>query len=217
MEYIIYIYRISFIDGNFRYLIVLIDMTKEKIMHYEPFFKLFKKIAERETRVITFLTNEKIPIGSYAFVPSYCADKQCDCRRALVSVYEDKKEAYSKQPLATISYGWEDFKFYRDWSGGFEDKMIQEFKGPALDSMQPQSQYAPFLLATFIDLIEKDEDYAQRLQRHYAFFKYKKGMRMPSKLRALMNPLTPCACQSGKIFKLCCGKNRSRLRKGKRR
>jgi len=113
-------------------------------MLYEPFYKLFPKIAEKETRVVTFITNEYIPIGSYAIVPSYCATKKCDCRRALISVVADKPESYSS-PLATISYGWENEQFYRDWSFGFSDEMIQEFMGPTLDRMQPQSEYATFL------------------------------------------------------------------------
>lgn len=184
-------------------------------MHYKPFYSLYPKIARKETRVITFLTNEKMPRGSYAFIPSFCVDKTCDCRRALINVVEDKTETLNK-PLATISYGWEDFSFYRNWANYLSDEAITEFKGPALDAMQPQSKYAPFLLKTFIDLIENDVDYYRRLQRHYAYFKYKKGMKMPSKLRALMNPLAPCACQSGKIFKLCCGKTRSRFGKRKR-
>jgi len=75
-------------------------------MLYEPFFKLFPKIAEKKTRTITFLTDDDIPIGSYAFVPAYCASKKCDCRRALINVYPDKVEAYTKPQIATISYGW---------------------------------------------------------------------------------------------------------------
>lgn len=185
-------------------------------MHYEPFYSLYPKIAEKETRVLTFLSNEKIPRGSYAIVPAYCNDKTCDCRRALVNIVEDKPEAINK-PLATISYGWEDFDFYENWASYLSDEEIAEFKGPALDRMQPQSEHAPFLLETFVDLIENDADYYQRLQRHYAYFKHKKGMRLPLKLKQLMKPLAPCPCESGKIFKLCCGKNRSRLRKGKRR
>jgi len=94
--------------------------------------------------------------------------------------------------------------------------MLTEFKGPALDTGQPQSQYSPFLLEKFIDLIAMDFDYFQRIQRHYAYFKYKKGMNLPSKLRRLIKPLEACPCDSGKIFKLCCGKTRSRLGKGKR-
>lgn len=185
-------------------------------MLYEPFYKFFPKIAEKETRVITFLTNRDIPMGSYAIVPSFCTDKKCDCRRAFISIVEDKPEAIHS-PIATISYGWEDEQFYRDWSGGFNDEMIAAFKGPALDNMHPQSVYSSFLLETFIDLIENDADYYQRLQRHYALFKYKKGMRLPKELRRLIDPLAPCACESGRMFKLCCGKTRSRFGKRKKR
>ncbi|MFK7984358.1 MAG: hypothetical protein AB8G86_30580 [Saprospiraceae bacterium] len=82
--------------------------------------------------------------------------------------------------------------------------------------MQPQSEHAPVLLKIFTDLIENDEDYHQRLQRHYALFKYKKGMRLPKELKRLIDPLAPCTCNSGKIFKLCCGKSRFRLGRGKK-
>jgi len=185
-------------------------------MHYQPFYASYPKIAEKETRVITFLTNEKIPIGSYAIVPSFCVDKTCDCRRALINVIEDKPEAIDK-PLATISYGWEEFSFYKNWANYLSDDQIAIFKGPVLDTMQPQSEHAPFLLKTFIDIIKNDVDYYQRLQRHYAYFKHKKGMHLPLKLKKLMQPLALCPCESGKIFKLCCGKVRSRIGKGKRR
>ena len=83
-------------------------------MHYEPFFKLFPKIAEKETRVIHYLKDNRKSVDGYAFAPSYCVDKKCDCRRALVSVYPDDEAAFQQEPIATISYGWEDFAFYRN-------------------------------------------------------------------------------------------------------
>lgn len=185
-------------------------------MVYEPFVKLFPKIAEKETRVAHYIGDNKMPQGGYAFAPSYCVDKKCDCRRALVFVYPDDVSALSKEPIATISYGWEDFSFYRNWSNGLSDDTLKEFIGPALDKMQYQSKYSPILLQTFIDNIENDPAYVERLKRHYAFFKYKKGMRMPNDLQKLIQPLNPCPCDSGKIFKLCCGKTRSRFGKKRR-
>ena len=180
-------------------------------MHYEPFYAQYPKIAEKETRVLTFLTNETMPIGSYAFVPSYCNDKKCDCRRTLINVYEDKIEAYRKSPLATISYGWMEDSFYEDWFGSIDEEMLAEFKGPALDSMQTQSKYAPILLKAFSESIIIDPRYVERLKRHYALYKYKKGMLMPTELKKYIKPLEACTCDSGKIFKLCCGKRRSRM------
>lgn len=186
-------------------------------MFYEQFYNVFPKIAAKKTRILYFFNDEYIPDGGYAFSPAYCSNKKCDCRRALVFVFPDTPEGFMEKPLAVISYGWEDFNFYRNWSNSISDEGLEEFMGPALDRGQHQSEYAPYLLEAFIDVIEKDTDYCQRLQRHYAYLKHKKGMRLPLKIKQLMQPLSPCPCESGKIFKLCCGKTRSKFSRGKRK
>ena len=100
----------------------------------------------------------------------------------------------------------EDFEFYEEWSGGIPDDILKEFKGPALDGLQAQSEYAPAVLTVFKNLIKTDQDYVQRLIRHYAYFKNKLGMRLPRELRRVIKPSEACPCRSGQIFRLCCGK-----------
>ena len=79
--------------------------------------------------------------------------------------------------LATISYGWEPLRFYEEWSSGLPDNSLREFKGPALDTFQPQSKYANYFLDFFTLKLTTDAKYVERLKRHYAYMKYKQGMK----------------------------------------
>lgn len=173
---------------------------------YEPFGQYFPKIALKETRVIYIPKNKEIPEGNYIFQDTYCVDKKCDCRRTIISVYPDTPGAFAEKPLAYISFGWEDLKFYKKLLRGFSDEMVMKFKDPMLDMMYDQSAYAPFLLASFINLIETDTDYVASLERHYAYYKDRQGTRLSFKLKRIMRRFEPCPCESGKIYNHCCGK-----------
>ena len=186
-------------------------------MTYQPFPLQFPKLAEKETRIVTIARDDVIPKGSYAFVPLYCTDKTCDCRRALIWVIAEEDRKPASKPLAVISYGWEHFDFYRKWVSSLSDEMVTEFKGPALDSMQPQSVYAPHFLEIFSDIVRTDKDYAQRLVRHYAYFKYKQDMKMPRHLLAAVKPMEACACGSRRVFRLCCGKKKRSVARRRKR
>lgn len=130
-----------------------------------PFHRMFGKDALRETRVAYTKGRDDLPDGEYAFVESYCDEAECDCRRVLISVFLRDS---GKDPLATISYGWEEASFYENLLGMGIDG--EESKGPLLDPINPQSQYSHALLALFKEMIQ-DSEYVARFASHYAMVK----------------------------------------------
>lgn len=176
-------------------------------MKYAIFKSIFPKIAKQETRFLTISEDSEVPAGEYGLFPSFCMDKKCDCRRALINVLQVNPK-YEHIHAATISYGWEKIGFYREWAYGLSDEMLKEFKGPALDIGQQQSPYANHFLDFFKMVVLKDEEYIQRIQRHYAYVKMKQGAKLPKDLNRLIDYFGKCPCQSGKIFRQCCGKKR---------
>ena len=89
-------------------------------MHFESFPIHFPEIAAEEIRIITFLRKGQLPIGSYAFINSYCADKECDCRRTFITVFKKKGETFKQGPLATISYGWKTLSFMKNGLAAYQ-------------------------------------------------------------------------------------------------
>jgi hypothetical protein len=139
-------------------------------MSQTAFSEFFPDIAEKETRVV-------IPVGvSYnplhdsacAFIELYCTDPECDCRNVRIHVFQIK----SQKVVATITYGWEPIEFYKEWMfGEEEDFIIENFKGPALALLSPQSRIADQWLEIFKETLKEDKDYADRLNRHYQLVK----------------------------------------------
>lgn len=181
-------------------------------MVYKMFESIFPKIARQETRFITIPAGDAIPQGDYGLLPSFCMTKSCDCRRALINVLQMNPN-YEQIHAATISYGWEKLGFYREWSLSLSDEMLQEFKGPSLDMMQQQSPYANFFLEFFKSQVITDKEYVRRMQRHYAYVKMQQMKKLPKDLNRLIDYFGECPCGSGKIFRICCGKKKSRLRR----
>ena len=165
-------------------------------MVFKSFHELFPKIADIETRFITLLEakdNKGVPAGQFAFLPAYCADKKCDCRRAIITVQQVDPD-FPPFHAASITFGWEDFKFYRAWSNHMPDDMIKNFIKPHLDQLQIQSPHAPFFFNIFEESFLPDEDYMLRIQRHYAYVKFKSGMKLPPELRSLVDIKGACPC-----------------------
>ena len=175
-------------------------------MHFISFLELLPEIAEKETRRVTIRNDPHVPDGEYAFMDAHCGDKTCDCRRVFINVVQIDPH-YQAHNVATISYGWESFAFYRKWSGGMPNDMLMEFKGPCLDAFQKQSVHAPFFLDFFKNNILTDAAYVNRLKKHYALFKWKTGMKLPKDMP--FDPMMLCPCGSGAKYKFCCGKKGS--------
>lgn len=151
------------------------------------FFERFPDVAERETRVITLpRPMDGLPVGSYAFVELYCTDPECDCRRVFLQV---ESEHPLGPVLATIAYGWASVAHYRKWLGGdLED--ARDLAGASLDPFNLQTRFAPPLLHLFETVLLPDQNYVDRLKRHYAMFKPGLGL-VPSRKTKKANPPPP--------------------------
>jgi hypothetical protein len=191
------------------------QLKKSTTMTYTGFHVHFEKIAMQQVRSLSFRHHSSIPDGDYAFMPMYCDDKTCDCRRALIAVLQVSPK-YGQRQVATISYGWEKLDFYKKWSHSLPPDMLKMFKGPALDYLNKQSPHAEDLLQAFINTA-LDNVYIERLKKQYAMFKYKQGMHLLPELLKLAGVNEPCPCGSGKVFNLCCGKRKFSVRFRRRR
>ncbi|MBL8227316.1 MAG: hypothetical protein JNL98_02515 [Bryobacterales bacterium] len=116
--------------------------------------------------MIKVLSDGPIPAGEYGFFELYCDEAGCDCRRVIICVL--RPETGWNKVWATIGYGWEKPEYYRRWAGPEADPF--EMKGPSLDELNEQSQYAPALLEFFRSMTES-QDYVARLKRHYEMFR----------------------------------------------
>lgn len=110
-------------------------------MSHTAFGEFFPEIADKETRVVTIIDQAftGLPPGAYALIDLYCTDQDCDCRNVYIHVVREDLP----NPIATISYGWENLTYYKEWMGGDEDDdIVTQFKGPALATGARQSQFA---------------------------------------------------------------------------
>lgn len=123
-------------------------------MHLIPFYIVDPELAARETRVMyTLVPQDGLPVGSYGLLEFYCPDPDCDCRRVMLNIVEEKDP---DRFLASISYGFD---------------RGEEMAGPFLDPMNPQSKYAEPLLELVERTVLSDPRYVARLERHYALVK----------------------------------------------
>jgi hypothetical protein len=75
-----------------------------------------------------------------------------------------------QKPVAYIAYGWGSAQFYAKWFGKINPTIIAEMQGPALNTMSPQSELAPDLLAVVRGILANPA-YVARLKRHYVLFR----------------------------------------------
>lgn len=126
------------------------------------FSDLFPEVANRETRTVILEADERtptpppVPPDAYLFDEMYCVERGCDCRRVLVNVYARS----TRQHLATISHSFEPPE-----PGAFIRE--QTF----LDPLLRQTRYSADLMDLFLHTLKVDEDYRQRLIRHYRMVK----------------------------------------------
>ena len=116
-----------------------------------PFVRLFPQQGTTETRTVTIRGHAALPDDEYGLIESYCLKAACHCRRVMLNVGGRRQQAI----LASISYA-----FDRD----------DEWPGPFLDPLNPQSRYADALLDLVAQILA-DPDYVARLEAHYYQFK----------------------------------------------
>jgi len=174
-------------------------------MPYVSFHEKFPEIAATETRTIIAINDPELPAGSYGLIEAYCDEVGCDCRRVFFNVFSEER----KEIVAVIAYGWEKRKFYADWFGDNDPRIIAELQGPILNLTSHQSELAPILLDK-IKYVLKDRNYVERLKRHYRMFKdlieeeNKDVTSVKSDRRVKIGRNDPCPCGSGKKYKRCC-------------
>jgi len=116
------------------------------------FGRMFRDLAEKETRVITTIDHPKLGSESYALVDVYCVAPDCDCRRVMINVIRDR----DTQHLATLNWAFD------------EDDLD---RGPFLDPLNTQSELSDELLKMVEETVLVDKRYAARLERHYRMVK----------------------------------------------
>ena len=134
-------------------------------MPFIPFHQLARKIdVNYRSLTITDDTNI-LPKGEYGFVQTYCDDIKCDCRRAIILVFNNEKV------LARIGYGWESFDFYKKWFRGSATRSeIMKYIGPCLHDDVVDTQYSHILLGEFSNCI-LDDGYRKRIKNNYRLFR----------------------------------------------
>ncbi len=129
-------------------------------MYLIPFYVVDPELAARETRVMhTLVPQDGLPMGAYGLLEFYCPDPDCDCRRVMLNVAEEKDP---DRFLASISYGFDPDS---------EMEQLVDRPNPFLDPMNPQSKYAGALLELVKGTVLNDPRYVARLERHYALVK----------------------------------------------
>ncbi|MDO8512494.1 MAG: hypothetical protein Q7S57_04430 [bacterium] len=135
-------------------------------MFFIPFEKKFQEIAGKETRgIIISQDGLDIPRGTYFFLESYCDDRDCDCRKVMISVIDVKNP--KRGPLATIGFGWENAEFYVKWI--YDDDLGNELTGSYLDGLQ-QTELSVSFLKLWKELVQ-DRAYVERIKKHYEIWK----------------------------------------------
>jgi len=135
------------------------------------FFKSFSDVFPNlpEIKRVTVLSDDfSLPKGQYFFHESYCPDPHCDCRKVMINVLSD----FSNTPLATIDYGWESQNYYKKWALG-DKESAKNMGGASHAPFGARSKYSDLFLNMFNHLITTDENYKNRVIRHYKMFKSK--------------------------------------------
>ena len=174
-------------------------------MPYALFHDRFPKLAE--ARSIMVFDDPELPKDHYALMEMYCDVPGCDCRRVMFHVFAESRKEF----VGTIAWGWESKKFYRKWMKHYDPEALHDLKGPVLNRLSPQSDFAPILLERIKNIVLKDEAYVNRIKRHYKLFReaiemeMEKGADEPiGNNQVKVGRNDPCPCGSGKKYKHCC-------------
>ena len=113
----------------------------------EPFPQIFPDSTDPVMTLTLAKKTGAVPKGSYGFIECYCTDPQCDCRRVLLIVLDDKMKQ-----KATISFGF-------DQQGPMD--------GPYLETTGRGVAYAQDLLEFFVGALNSNSQWLERIYRQY--------------------------------------------------
>lgn len=129
------------------------------------YFDVFPDKTRTELRTVAFGNDSNVHDvlvgGTFIFTEYFCTDPECDCQRVLVKVFRAASEHARPEEVATISYSW------NPDSDEIWSVVNSKVPNPSLDPFHRQASYASELLEFWTAMIERDESYASRLQRHY--------------------------------------------------
>ena len=136
-------------------------------MYLTDYYQTFPERINDELRTVTFLGDDdaqsSIPSGKYAFLEFYCTDLSCQCNRVLIKALRvNEADENELEDVATISYTWETVQQDSHWQ-----VIRDEMPNPTLDPLNENAPYADELLDFWQSMVERDEQYAKRLIRHY--------------------------------------------------
>lgn len=137
----------------------------------EPYHQVFPDSLDPIATLTLTRKTGAIPKGTYRFIECYCTDPECDCRRVLLLVLNDKRKE-----KAAIS-----FVFDQDGP----------LAGPYLEPSAKSAAYASELLEFFVDSLNAGPDWLERMYRHYRAVRQKvqgkkyrgKALPKPGRLR----------------------------------
>jgi hypothetical protein len=139
-------------------------------MPYQLFHNLFPEMAETETRSVTVIgevPGQSLPPGNYGFCEMFCNERGCDCRRVFFYVVA----SFRPGPEAVIAWGWESPEFYAKWMHDDDPEMVSDIMGPSLNLGSPETELSRALLDFVRDDLLQDEEYVERVKRHYRLFR----------------------------------------------
>lgn len=128
------------------------------------YYDLFPDKIETELRTAYFPDEPDLPFpaGMYAFFEYYCTDLSCHCQRLIVKVRYMVEPGAPPDEVATISYTW------NESAASLSKGILPEPSNPFLDPFHRQAAYADELMDFWYDMLCRDDNYADRLKRHYA-------------------------------------------------
>jgi len=148
-------------------------------------------------RSVVIADDPHLPSGEYSFIDTYCTDNTCDCRKTIIQIFHEKKH------VSTVSYGWENPKFYLRWLKNTKDReLAEEMSGLSIDYSSPDRVSPEGILLLVNHLL--DEKWISILKENYRLIrktvKPDNIISMPSNI----SRNAPCHCGSGKKYKNCC-------------
>lgn len=174
-------------------------------MPFIPFHTYFPELAEKESRSIQVFSNPKLAGDLFLLLEFFCDEPKCDCRKVMLNVFSLKR----KENVAVINFGWESEIFYEKWCGRKDKKMIQELRGPSINSLAPTTDITRKVFE-HVKLTLDNHIYVQRLKQHYEIFREHIEKLASEELTTSIHSIKmpgrndQCSCGSGKKFKHCC-------------
>jgi hypothetical protein len=134
-----------------------------------PFDQIYPDVARAEARVCRLpVAGAGEPAGDFLLREFYCVEPGCDCRRVLVMFMPHGKP--DRVAAATINFGWELPRYYREWSS--DPELWREMAGATLERWAKQGPHAKRFLLVFMKLVQ-DKTLVALFQKHYQLVKEK--------------------------------------------